>query len=72
MGREMNSGLELSLGCLTWLQRRCDFAGLVLFDDQSHTSSRTFGELDKIHQGVDEMNSETAWANVIEVATFEL
>ncbi len=72
MGREMNSRLELSLGCLTWLQRRGDFGGVVLFDDQSHAPLGAFGELDKIHQGMNEMNSEAAWANIIEVATLEL
>ena len=68
----MNSRLGLSLGGLTWLQRRGNFGGLVLLDDQSHAPSGAFGELDKIHQGMNEMNPETAWAYIIEVATFEL
>ena len=72
LGREKNCGVGLYWEGLTWLQRRGDFGGVVLFDDQSHAPLGSFGELDKIHQGMDEMNPETAWANIIEVATLEL
>ena len=73
MGREENCGLVgVLLSGENWLDRRYGFGGVVLFDDQSHTPSGAFGELDKIHQGMNEMNPETAWANIIKIATFEL
>lgn len=44
---------------------------LVFFEDEAHAALWSFGELDLIHEGVNQMNSEPAWADIIEVATFE-